>query len=393
MLKAMDSKQCILMVLLDLSAAFDTIDHSILLQRLEVMFGIEGSALEWIRSYFANRKQSVYINGSASVSKRLGSGIPQGSVFGPFSFPSYQSRPLAAICNKYGIKFHFYADDSQLYISFKVDNGMLALSKMESCIQEIKAWMLNNFLQLNDDKTEFLVIGSPWMLPKVQDVNSVKIGMCDIPKSSSARNIGIYTDRFLDMADHINHVTRSCYLSLHNISHIRKYITVSATKTLVHCLATSKLDHLNSLYYGIPQYSLDKLQLVQNNAARLITYTKKREHITPVLKDLHWLPIEFRIQYKLLVLIYKCVHNLAPSYLVDMIQTYQPSYHMSLRSSTQNKLDVGKARGKKYGDRAFSSAGPHLWNLLPLDIKNSPSLMTFKSKVKTHLFKAAYHLE
>jgi hypothetical protein len=268
----------------------------------------------------------------------------------------------------------------------------MALSQMESCIQEIKEWMLNNFLLLNDDKTEFLVIGSPWMLPKVKDINSVKIGMCDIQMSPSARNIGLYTDRFLDMSVHISNVTRLCYLNLHNISQIRKYITVSATKTLVHSLVTSRLDNLNSLYYGIPQYSLEKLQLVQNNAARLITYTKKRDHITPVLKDLHWLPVQFRIQYKILLLTYKCLHDLAPSYLADMIKIYQPSYHMSLRSSTHNKLDVGRVTGKKYGDRAFSSAGPHLWNLLPLDIKNSKSLTTFKAKLKTYLFEAAYHL-
>ena len=135
---------------------------------------------------------------------------------------------------------------------------------------------------------------------------------------------------------------------------------------------------------------IQKLQMVQNRAARLVTRTRKYEHITPVLKRLHWLPVKVRIEFKLLLLVYKALHGLAPSYLRDLLTEYQPS--RSLRSSSLKMLLVPRTKLKTFGDRAFSISGPKLWNDLPLDIRTSESIGTFKSRLKTHFFTQSYDL-
>ena len=132
-LQEVDKKKCVYLVLLDQSAAFDTVDHTILLRRLEDTVGITGTTLEWCQSYFADRSQSVHVLGVPSVPRPLTCGMPQGSVVGPYGFPSYTS-PVSKICRKYGISCHFYADDSQLYLAFHPDEEEEARSKLEKCI-------------------------------------------------------------------------------------------------------------------------------------------------------------------------------------------------------------------------------------------------------------------
>ena len=151
--------------------------------------------------------------------------------------------------------------------------------------------------------------------------------------SMSARNIGAVLDSNLSLVEHVNSVTRGCYMKLRQISHIRGYLTQEATATLVRSLITSKLDYVNSLLYGIPDALLHKLQLVQNNAARLVLRKKKSDHVTPLLIHLHWLPVKQRIIYKIDLITYKAQHGLAPEYLKELLVDYQPT--RSLRSAAR----------------------------------------------------------
>ena len=169
-----------------------------------------------------------------------------------------------------------------------------------------------------------------------------------------------------------------------NISHIRRYLTLSATKTLVQACVTSRLDYANALLYGLPNTSIQRLQRTQNAAARLVTKTKRKEHITPILMELHWLPVSHRIRYKVLLLVYKALHNLAPSYIADMVKIHQPA--RSLRSANTNQLSIPKTRLRSWGDRSFQYAAAFEWNNLPLAIRESPSLASFKECLKTFLF-------
>ena len=151
---------------------------------------------------------------------------------------------------------------------------------------------------------------------------------------------------------------------------------------------TTRLDYCNALYVGVSASSIARLQMVQNAAARLLTGTRKYEHITPVLASLHWLPVQFRIHFKILLFVFKSLHGLAPPYLAELLQSHTPS--RCLRSADQLLLKVPKTKRKLRGDRAFAVAAPKLWNGLPQNIKQASSLPVFKSLLKTHLFSLAF---
>ena len=206
-----------------------------------------------------------------------------------------------------------------------------------------------NYLKLNDSKTEFVIFGTQIDLAKVSGL-TVTVGNSEILPSKSARNIGAFMDSALNMETHINNIIRSCYAQLHSISKIRRYLTIDAAKTIAHVFLLSRLDNLNSLLYDISaSKKLERLQMVQNNAARLIVKQPRMNHITPTL---------------------------IPG-------------RSGLRSASSNQR-AKQITKKKYGDRAFSNSGPHLWNNINLDLKNSPSIEVFKKDLKTHLFKKAY---
>ena len=152
---------------------------------------------------------------------------------------------------------------------------------------------------------------------------------------------------------------------------------------------TSRLDNMNALLCKLPNFQIQKLQRIQNHAARIIKKCKKTDHITPLLFDLHWLPIKFRIEYKILLLVFKCLHGEGPEYLASLLEDYnQP---MGLRSVSQHRLKEVRSK-KKYGERAFSVIGPKLWNDLPVELKTSESVNIFKKSLKTYLFRQAYNL-
>jgi dsDNA-binding SOS-regulon protein len=284
---------------------------------------------------------------------------------------------------------HLYADDTQLYLAFYPDEGAAAVDQMMDCIDEIRNWMEANMLKLNDSKTEFMVLASRHTESKLgEEVKSIKVGDSEVNAVGSARNIGAVIDARLNMDGHVNKITSSCYFNLRNISKIRRNLTQDATTTLVQALVVSKLDSLNSLLYGVPEKLTRKLQLVQNHAARVIVKLKRYDHITPVLKDLHWLPITYRVEYKICLLTYKCLQGTAPSYLCELLEEYTPS--RTLRSSNKGYLKEKKARCKTYGHRAFSVCAPRLWNRLPVHIRCHDSLYGFKKSLKTHCFKLAY---
>ena len=190
------------------------------------------------------------------------------------------------------------------------------------------------------------------------------------------------------MLDHVGNLSRSCYVHIRNIGKIRPFLTQSAAEKLVHAFVSSRLDHHNSLQYGLPKYQITKLQRIQNHAARIVCRINKYDHITPVLKSLHWLPVAARIEYKILLLTFKCIHGTAPEYLRQLVECHDPN--RSLRSENQYLLKKGMPRTKTYGERAFQNCAPALWNCLPMDIRIITTLDSFKGALKTHLFRQWY---
>lgn len=381
-LRAIDDRKCVSLTLLDLSAAFDTIDHNILIKILHHDLGVDGLALEWFRSYLSNRTQCVSINGTVSESLELPHGVPQGSVLGPLLFCAYMTK-LGLIIQRHDLNYHIYADDTQIYLSFDINDSLVAIRQLELCISDIRAWMVEHKLKLNDDKTEFIVISSPHNKKEINGLK-IKIGEETIISSASVRNLGVVFDCVFNMQDHITSVCQSCYFHLRNIGSIRRYLNNDTAAQIIHSFVTSKLDYCNSLLYGLPQNSLERLKKVQYTAVRIITTCHIQNNITPHLKSLHWLPIHLRIDYKIILLTFKSLNGLAPEYLRNLLQ-YRKTSH-SLRSESKKLLDTPRTRTTSYGDRAFSVAAPVLWNALPDDLRHETELSAFKSKLKTHLF-------
>ena len=388
-LNSLDNNDATILVMLDLSAAFDTIDHTTLLNRLEKDFGISGKPIQWIQSYLSDRYQTVTIEGELSKPVKLNYSVPQGSVLGPKFFTMY-TKPVGEICLKHGLNYHYYADDGQLYLSFKpkcTAAKIDSLERIEKCLTEIVSWMNNNMLKINADKTEVIIFTSKNNQQHVE-TTTVNIGNETITPSSSVRNLGAFLDRNMTMEKHVSSVCRAGYGQLRQIGHIRKYLNAAATKSLVNSLVTSRMDYCNALLYGIPKIQLNKLQHLQNTAARIITRTSRFDHITPVLKELHWITVTHRIDFKILVQTYKAMYDLSPCYLTELLEIYHPS--RNLRSMDSKQLVVPKSKTATYGNRSFSTVAPKLWNELPTGIRDAKSLDVFKKSVKTHLFRKIY---
>ncbi|XP_067660615.1 uncharacterized protein [Haliotis asinina] len=295
--------------------------------------------------------------------------------------------PLSDILAKYDTAHHSFADDTQLVDSFALNQTQRSLDKTTICTKSIKSWMSSMMLKMNDDKTEAMLVGSKHRLNKIT-TEKIKIADAEITLPSSVRDLGVFIDQDLTLDAQISHLSRICFFHLKAISNIRQNLTTDAAHTLVRSLVLSRLDYSNSILFGLSPAHLTKLQKIQNVAARIVSLTSKRSHITPVLKSLHWLPIQARIEFKTLSIVFQCLHDLAPQYLSELISVYTPP--RQLWSNQQFLLRTPSVHLKNYGRRAFSFAAPSLWNSLPIVIKTATSLHAFKSLLKRHLFMKYY---
>ena len=379
----MDKGKMSALILLDLSSAFDTINHNILLSRLRTRFHIDGLALKWIESYLKGRTQVIQIKGVGKSSERtLNWGVPQGSILGPLLFSLY-TAPLGDIANKYSMDHHFYADDAQIYHA--LENAKCE-SDLQQCVNDYRNWMLANDLKVNDDKTEILLIGSPYFMRKKPSI-TFSVGDIAVSSVEKVTNLGVVFDSNLTMNSFIGKKCATCLFYLKSIGKVRKFLTVDATKCLIQAFVISRLDYCNSLLSGVTKQNLHKLQLIQNAAARLVYRQRKFDRITPTLYELHWLPVSQRINFKVLVHVFNSVSGSGPKYLDSLLSYNKQS--RNLRSSNSMVLYQHKVR-TNFGSRAFANYGPAVWNNLPTEIRLAPSVAIFKRKLKTYLFQQAY---
>ena len=249
--------------------------------------------------------------------------------------------------------------------------------------------MNKNKLKLNEEKTELLVIGDRTRLCQVKK-EPLTFGPNAVPFKISAKYLGVHLDETLSMKEQVTSLCRSFYFHLRKIASIRPYLSDESTAQLVSSLIISRLDYCSSTLSGLPSCSLNRLQKVQNNAARLVLRKQKSDHVTPLLEKLHWLPLEARIHYKIATLAFRHFENSLPPYLSELLHTYQPS--RTLRSSSEKLLKVPKTNLKSAGNRSFHLQAAKIWKSLPTNVRSSPSLSSFKKNLKTHPFKERFSL-
>ena len=286
--------------------------------------------------------------------------VPLGSVLGPILFTMY-IKPLSAIIDSHSIMHHSFADDLQLHISAP-QIEYLSYFTIQSCIFDVKAWATVNMLKLNDNKTELMLVTSKRYKHLHNLPTSITIGNAQIPLKKSVKNLGFTLDCHLTMNAHVSNIARTCYFELRRLASIRRFLTSTATATLVSAFVLSRIDYCNSLLFGSTDYVTSHLQQIQNYVARVILRLPKSSSITTHLASLHWLPVKVRSTYKITCLCYHCHSSTAQSYVTDMLHR-KPLHTRNMRSNsyTMPLLNRPAHSEATLGDRSFSFASS-VWN-------------------------------
>ena len=401
-MKDMDNGNVVVLLLLDMSSAFDTVDHYLLLNALKNCFGLDGNVYKWFASYLEDRTYRVKIGNAFSDFICALFGVPQGSILGPILFILY-TRHLEHIALRHGLSIKLYADDSQLYISFNPskDDCTMFCDKVNACLVDIKLWVERKFLKLNEGKTKLIILSKPSVtmnesiLLSVDDKNIAEV---DWELEKDIKSLGVYIDPRLDMNKHISYIRQFCIGQLSSWKHIATLLDTDTRLMLVKQIILSKLDYNNSLLCGLPGYVIKSLQFIINCAMRFVYNVRYREHITPYIIRSHILPVKYRIEYKICLTVFKCLHDLAPQYLQellkwntptnDVLNIYDDSNFVPRTTQDPYLLIVPSDFGKRtrYRSRTFSHYAPRSWNTLPYALRCCNDKSVFKTKLKTHFF-------
>ena len=391
-----DSGKITILTALDMSAAFDTLDHATLLHRLEHTFGLSGFVISWIRSYLTIRTSFVKIDSSSSSCTTISTGVPQGSVHGPLLFVLFIS-PVANVINpdlsetNNLISFHQYADDTQLYIGTNASTLAHQVTLIESCTQSVHNWLLNNGLHLNPSKSEAIAFFNPRSKPLealAESIAFISVAGSPIKLQSSIKNLGVYLDSKMSFDRQVFETCKASNLHIRALRHIRSSLTTEACKTVAAAIVGSRLDYCNSLLAGTSVSNLARLQLVQNTLARVVTQKSRFCRITTVLADLHWLPVRHRLNFKIATIAFKVLHFQQPSYLAALVPRYVPT--RPLRSSSSLSICVPSRKTAMARSKSFSSVASDIWNKLPCHLSSISTLPAFRKRLKHHLFSSAF---
>ena len=352
--------------------------------------GIHEDAHSLLKSYLTNRSQRTSVGASLSEPVHLQFGVPQGSVLGPILFTLYTSS-LATLLGAHSVAYHFYADDTQIYIW--IDSIEDVKGKQSSVINDIKIWMNGRKLKLNDGKTEIFFVKGNLRSNVVEEFGGLELPCAHLCPSVSARNLGIIFDSMLNFNNYINSVVKTCNYHIRNLYNIRKFLDQDCLITLVHSLIVSRVDYCNSLYLGLPNYLLKKLQSIMNKSARLIFSVAPRVPTTRFLIKLHWLPIKARIEFKICLIVFKALRFGQPKYIADMLSPPVTISHLTLRSDDDPyRLHEPRAVDERaFAERSFVYTAPWLYNGLTATVKQQASVQSFKIHLKTFLFSRAYN--
>ena len=377
--RCLNSGENVVLLLLDSSAAFDTVDHVILVRKLETEYGIKDKALGLIQSYLEQRYFTTQINETEGSPRSLDHGVPQGSLLGPLFYALY-TRDIEKIVLGHGFMLHIYADDIQIYCAFKDDEIDVMKCKVQRCLQDIESWMRGHFLKLNAGKTCIKVFGSKFSTTKIDEILNIR-------PASSVKVLGVTIEDKLNLHKFISQKVQTCNYHIRNLYNIKSCLDFKTKVLLVTNLIMSTLDYCNILFVGSTDKLIRPLHLILNKAVRFIYNLRIREHISPYYTKLHFLPVKKRIKFKACLFAFKILNNQAPTYLTEEFQRFTPSTLMELRKGGGGRddrmFDISTEDNRK---RILFVRIKMEWNTLPFNIRKCNSLPLFKTKLKTHLF-------
>ena len=378
LLENCDNQKPSILVLLDLSAAFDTVDQSKLLLILQHEIGIEGVALQWFKSFLCGRTQKVKIRDVDSNESSLDYGVAQGSVLGPDIFKIYV-RSLPRHVQSVWFDIFGFADDHQLLKTFLPWFQLTAFREdIQNCFDMISKWMNHFFLCLNTNKTKILIIAPPSLRNQII-INGIFINNKCIRFVSSAKNLGVILDDQLTFEKHILNIVKACFCTIRSLTKLKSYLTYEQLRTVISACIFSRIDYCNSLFYGVNNNLINKLQSVQNTAARLLRKKNGIGHIPleTYIRNCHWLKVKARIIFKICLIVHNSLHGIAPSSIKEYINYNTSTRTLQLIEPTYNGV---------VGGRRFARVGPKIWNLLPFHIRMECRRDKFKTSLKTYLF-------
>jgi Reverse transcriptase (RNA-dependent DNA polymerase) len=381
-----DSGNSTLLVSLDLSAAFDSTDHAILLSRLKTSFGFDGLFYNWIESYLTGRSQTVTIGNNSSASAHVASGVPHGSVLGPLLFSIYTS-PISSIAPTFSVSLHQSADDSQFYISLSPSNFPSQINRLEERLTALHAWCCQNSLSLNPGKSDSVLFRTRQRSHSFSAVTTVNVAGSAVPMADYVKLLSVTLDNHLSLDKHVNEVSHACFYHLRALRHIRPAITASDANMIAYSVVASRLDYANAVLYGVSSKNINRLQRIQDALARCVVDSKVHPSSNALLQQLDWLPIHQRINFKLAKLAFLARSSATSSYLNSSVTRYLPS--RMHRSQDTWLLTVPRTE-TVIGSRAFRDAAPTVFNSLPRDIRSTDNISTFCRLLKTFYLRNAF---
>ncbi len=371
----MDNKRISLLTLCDLSKAFDSVCHNILLSKCAKL-NIES---HWLESYLQNRTQSVKLKSVTSTETHVSHGVPQGSILGPILFNIYVNDMADYITECTVVQ---YADDTQFLHHDTLENLDNIIKATEATLAKVKEYFLRNGLLINPNKTQCIFIGSRQLLPHIPENTVIRFDGISIRPSTHVKNLGLYMDRYMTFDVHINELAKNVMGTLIYISRVSTNFDKSTRRIVVQALVLSLINYCIKIWGTTNSTLLHRVQKLQNFAARVaIGGMKKYDHVSPAFKELNWLKVKQKHLLDISTTMYKSLNKMFPDWLFLF-----PTVHNATGSTTRQRNNLVVPRTKTAsGARALTVHGSKIWNSLPAHITNANTLSCFKSRVTKYL--------
>lgn len=367
--------------LLDIRKCFDTIDHTLLLEKLN-RYGVKGVELHWFKSYLNNRSQKVVCNNETSNTLDTDIGVPQGSILGPILFLVFindlSQNIKSGQCN-------LYADDTLLYTSSKTIAEVA--DSLQKCLNEALIWYENNNLCLNADKSKVMIISSN-RNREASSLTSLNLDLDGIPlqTTNSAKYLGIFIDNHLTWERQFSHICQLLGAKISRLRRLRKSVPSHILNTICRTCLFPTFDYVCSVWGNAKVQHKRKVQRLQNYAARIVTnnfdYVNTRGE--DLVRGLKWQTFNDRVNYFTALLMFKCIHGLAPHYLSDHIVMACEAHDKHTRLTNSFDVVVPSTQTSIY-QQSFMYNGAKTWNNLPEIVKESPNVSIFKYRYKKHV--------